>query len=215
MQQQSSRNRNVYFCIQRTLEKESLEKISYNTQESNSYVFVYEWLNNTKGLLGFGCDKNGTACHLNVNVQPGLFVLTNELRENVLANVCALRGYPTVHVYRQWQYHCNNYRITEWIRHPGMDSVPCYLAKIDTHSVEDANHLHRILSKEDRSYHYACIPYFWDAGKQVAFELLVRGYPENGYTTPRVTMRWFDSIWNVGSVGNHLKCRSSALTLKL
>lgn len=195
---QSTRNRNVYYCTQRTLEKESLEKISYNTQESaDSYVFVYEWLNNTKGLLGFGCDRNGTACHLNVNVQPGLFVLTNKLQENVLANVCALRGYPTVHVYRQWQYHCNNYRITEWIRQPGLDSVPCYLAKIHTNSVEEANHLHRILSKEDHSYRYACIPYFWDAGKQIAFELLVRGCPENGYTTPRVTMRWFDS--NLGS----------------
>lgn len=196
MQQQSSRYRNVYYNTQRLLEKESLEKISCNTCESNSYVFVYEWLNNTKGLLGFGCDTNGIARHLNVNIQPGLFVLTNELQENVLTNVCALLGYSTVDVYRQWQYHCNNYRITEWLRHPGVDSIPCYLAKIYTRSVEDANNLHRILSREEHSYRYACIPYFWDAGKQVAFELLVRGCPENGYTTPRVTMRWFDANLN-------------------
>ena len=189
-----------YFALKRELLTESNINICDTLKFENDhtkYIFVYEWINNDKNILGYGCDINGNAKCLQIHCKPALFVVTQDYR--CLIEICALYGYRT-QIFKDITYECNNFAVFDLFYDYDISHKPCYLARIETDTIANTHQLYSKFKYNEMSYKFVSVPQYWDCTKQILFELLVKNHikckkANISYDYSKIhdtTMQWFN-----------------------
>lgn len=189
---------NERYAFYRHLDDERAERLRSTVPKclENDYCFVTEWFEDADGgISGVGVsylDADVTV-RLPLNVRPGLFVLSSDIP--TLRAVASLHGYPNVIEFPNARYTSNNFTILNAMLRPEsvLDATNC-LCKIETGTFRDTVNLHRQLQKDNDSTSTYAVTIFWDATRQVMFELIcVRLATLNtNFNVPQIIYRWFD-----------------------
>lgn len=166
-----------------------------NTREP---LFVTDWFDDSVHLVGVGCRTGrfgGATAKLTLDVKPGLFLVSGDVQ--VLRTVAALLGFANVIVYEDIKYEANNFNVYDILCDP-TTAEDATLVKIETPDFQKAVQLYHRLKRDPKAYRYASVTQYWDATKQVLFEMVVRRHRQCGdYAVPKITNRWFDSALQV------------------
>lgn len=179
--------------------------IGNNKTPPSGLVFVFEWCHDLNYIYGYGCNNNGTARLLKANVRPGLFVVSNE--PDTLREVCKLYdGDASLRVYNQIQFKSNNFAVWDLFGSLGAAKYarPLCLIKIETLSIASAMKLYYKFKNDNQAYKYVNVSHYYDATKQMVFELMVRRHKYANeknctyneiidYQNINCTMVWLDS----------------------
>lgn len=202
-----------YFALKRQLTDEAKRKLESMPREVSGHfiqpslrttteglTYVYEWCDNGSNILGYGCNSNGDAVCIKPIIDPGLFVLSSEL--DVLQEVCALYG-CRITVFKKITYKCNNFAVWDLFSDYEVSQRPCYLVKITTKTVLEANRIYSKFKYNNRSYRYVSVQQYFDVTKNILFELMVKrcealppNQPLTDYSVPETVMLWFDDRLN-------------------
>lgn len=162
-----------------------------NTREP---LFVTDWFDDSVNIVGVGCRTGrfgGATAKLTLDVKPGLFLVSGDVQ--VLRTVAALLGFANVIVYEDIKYEANNFNVYDILCDP-KTAEDATLVKIETPDFQKAVQLYHRLKRDPKAYRYASVTQYWDATKQVLFEMVVRRHRQCGdYAVPKITNRWFDS----------------------
>lgn len=166
-----------------------------NTREP---LFVTDWFDDSVNIVGVGCRTGrfaGATAKLTLDVKPGLFLVSGDVQ--VLRTVAALLGFAHVIAYEDITYEANNFNVYDILCDPKA-AEDATLVKIETPDFQKAVQLYHRLKRDPKAYRYASVTQYWDATKQVLFEMVVRRHRQCGdYTVPKITNRWFDSALQV------------------
>jgi len=191
-------NRNCeQFAFSNKLDQERYAKLNELPEcNHDDRCFVFEWFHNSITLIGVGVSYNdpNSTVRLTLNVRPGLFVLSGDVP--TLRTVSGLYNYGKVRVYPFAKYSSNNFILTDAMLNPeSIFNASNVLCKIETPSFLESVILHRKFVKDnDIKYKFAAVTHYWDATKQVMFELICKrmlASPED-YEVPKIIHRWFD-----------------------
>lgn len=187
------------FALDRQVRNETRERLRTladckNLQEP---LFVTEWFDDGANIVGVGCTRHrgGETAKLTSDVKPGLFLVSGDVQ--VLRTVAALLGFYSVIVYTGVRYETNNFNLYDVMCDP-QRTEDAQLVKIETPTFVEAVILYHRLKRDPKAYRYASVTHYWDATKQVMFELIVRRHQQSGdYVVPKLTYRWFNSALQV------------------
>lgn len=187
------------FALDRQVRNEARERLGAladckNLQEP---LFVTEWFDDGTNIVGVGCTRHrgGETAKLTLDVKPGLFLVSGDVQ--VLRTVAALLGFPNVIEYTGIRYEANNFNLYDIMCDPQRAS-DAQLVKIETPTFLEAVILYHRLKRDPKAYRYASVTHYWDATKQVLFELIVRRHHQShDYAVPKLTYRWFNSALQV------------------
>lgn len=174
-----------YFSYKRQIEDETrLELKKVQSSNTTNELFVYEWLDDGDDLVAHGSDNKGNACFMKLAIAPGLFVVSNRL--HILEEYCRLYGYQLVS-YPCHSYNCNNFNVCDLFNNYNIgDKVQLF--KITTETFSETLRVHSFL----KAYHkFVNIPIYYDAHKQVMYEMIVRSVPGSG--VPDTVRVWLTS----------------------
>lgn len=161
-------------------------------------LFVTDWFDDGTNIVGVGCRTGrfgGKTAKLTLDVRPGLFLVSGDVQ--VLRYVTALLGYANLIAYEDIKYEANNFNLYEILCDPRM-AEDATLVKIETTDFQQATLLYHRLKRDPKAYRYASVTQYWDATKQVLFEMIVRRHRQcSDYAVPKITNRWFDSALQV------------------
>lgn len=208
-----------YFALKRRLTSEARLKLELLPKETEKYdygpnrvsndglTFVYEWAHNGAEILGYGCNSRGHACCLQTTTSPGLFVVTNNFP--VLEAVCSVYAMEFEYnenfkfeKHERLTFDSNNFAVWDLFSNPELAGVPCFLVKIKTKSIGDAQRLYNKFRYNIRSYRFVGVQQYFDVTKNIVFELLVKRHSSAAagsaidYTVPDTVMTWFDKDLN-------------------
>lgn len=160
-----------------------------NTREP---LFVTDWFDDSVNVVGVGYRTGrfaGATAKLTLDVKPGLFLVSGDVQ--VLCTVAAVIAYEDI------TYEANNFNVYDILCDPKA-AEDATLVKIETVDFQKAVQLYHRLKRDPKAYRYASVTQYWDATKQVIFEMVVRRHRQCGdYTVPKITNRWFDSALQV------------------
>ncbi|MGI4816423.1 MAG: hypothetical protein ACRYE7_00285, partial [Janthinobacterium lividum] len=191
-----SRDSEKYAFIKK-LDQERYAKLKELPEcNSDDRCYVVEWFHNAIKLIGVGVSYNdpNTTVRLTLNVTPGLFVLSGDVP--TLRIVSGLYDCGNVRVYPFAKYSSNNFILTDAMLNPeSILNAVNVLCKIETATFSESIGLHGKFKKDnDIKYKYAAVNHYWDATKQVMFELICKriSASRDNYEVPKIIHRWFD-----------------------
>ncbi|PHT96364.1 hypothetical protein BC332_34710 [Capsicum chinense] len=188
------------FIFKRKLHQEASEKLKQLPLCNRpNPVFVTEWVDDGRQIVGIGCAlRTLLTVRIEPIIKPGLFVTTKDWK--LLNTVLFAKGsdYKLKRFPFPLMFAANDFRVDEVMLDPSV-AVKSELVKIETGTFSNARKILTVFTKDENSYRYVSVPHYWDATKQVLFELAIlrqeinRGKNiSNDYSLPRVTHRWFD-----------------------
>jgi len=176
---------NDVFALRRRLDDETRDRLRVLqcTRVPDELVYVMEWYDDTDGMLtGVGPlnDRgNNRTVRMPLRVQPGLFVAS--ARVDILRKVCRAYGYTHVEAYERLTFISNSFALQDMLYDPRLGESRVILVKIVTATFRDSTALYWRFKRDQHAYRYACVTQYWDATRQVFFELFLR---ENMHNSP-------------------------------
>lgn len=182
----------AHFTLKRALVLESKEKLKRDYElygargEEDDCVCVHEWLDDDESIIGRGCYEDFRFRLIKPRIEPGLFVVSKDV--GVLQVYAELNRWSLL-VYPEFKYTCNNFVVGERLYDASV-SGELVLCKIVTKRFKDAIDIHTNLKYNVQAYKYVNITHYYDATKQVMFELMVLN--RTPYVPQQNVEVWFD-----------------------
>lgn len=168
--------------------------------ERNEPIFIYEWYDDgIDTIFGYGCSRDGKTKILLPNLKPRLFLVSPNFA--ILEQVMMLRG-SKVRGYDIW-YTANDFKLADFLQNPSIGERRSQLCSIEFDNMAALQETYRQLLRNDTAYHYAIVSQYYDATKQIMFEILLRNVHaqvkqgkkmnEVELCVPEPTQHWFIS----------------------
>lgn len=168
--------------------------------KSNEPIFIYEWYDDgLDTIFGYGCSRDGKAKILLPNLKPRLFLVSPNfavLEQVMMLRGCKVRGYDI------W-YTANDFKLSDFLQNPSIGERRSQLCSIEFDNMGALQETYRQLLRNDTAYHYAIVSQYYDATKQIMFEILLRNVHaqvkqgkkmnEVELCVPEPTQHWFIS----------------------
>lgn len=194
---------------------ETKNKLSrlFENKDIYSPVYIVEWTDDGTNIVGIGCRDDLQTVKITFDdvIKPSLFVVTK--RPNTLQ--CVVQSIVehdvNIIVYHDILYKSNDFELFDTFIDVNNECMELSkLAKIELHSMREVMQVFSKLKYDNKSFKYGAVLEYWDASKQILFELIVRRaeqqkreyYEKNGKNcnepwiykhseVPKITHRWF------------------------
>ena len=153
--------------------------------EPNRFLFVTDWVYSKNEIYAIGCDSLTNAFKMNMNLLPGLYVMSNNIKLlHMYSKLLKFTVRPT-----RLYYRTNNFTLYDRFCDYGKIKPKTQLVKLETHTFDQTKHLHNFFKYQKTCYKIVGITQYWELFHLILMELIVKN---EGHRS-RFLYTWFDA----------------------